>query len=116
MVGLFLALFFTSSMLGKFMLASATLVQAADRNASVMPVMPPLSHVQQISAQGGVSTCALLEDGRVKCWGENRNGQLGNGTNDNSNIPVTVPDLADASTVVAGYRHSCGVVDGDGVC
>lgn len=39
-------------------------------------VIGDLSGVTQLSA-AGATTCALLEDGGVKCWGDNRTGQLG---------------------------------------
>jgi alpha-tubulin suppressor-like RCC1 family protein len=38
----------------------------------------------------GEHTCGLTEDGRVYCWGLNRSGQLGDGTNTNRSRPVEV--------------------------
>lgn len=113
-VFLLVALLLISGLSGKLILGSPTLVRAADQstNTAPEPGIPPLPHVQQISAQGGNTTCTLLEDGSVKCWGENSFGQLGNGANDNSNVPVPVRGLGDASAVVAGYSHSCALVEG----
>lgn len=39
---------------------------------------------------GGSSTCAALRDGRVRCWGANDDGQLGDGTTRDATTPVTV--------------------------
>ncbi|MCX6445190.1 MAG: hypothetical protein NTY85_06650 [Actinobacteria bacterium] len=56
-------------------------------------------------------TCVLLNSTAVKCWGNNGNGQLGDGTTTQRNTPVTVSGLsAGVSAIVAGYDHSCAVL------
>ncbi|MBE2197538.1 MAG: hypothetical protein IAE79_02935 [Anaerolinea sp.] len=61
---------------------------------------------------GGLHSCALMEDGSIRCWGDNRHGQLGDGTTTNRNVPVTV--LANGKTftaVAAGGGHTCALTD-----
>ena len=50
-----------------------------------------LSNVKEISA-GGDFTCALLNSGKVKCWGWNSKGQIGDKTTNNASHAVAVKD------------------------
>ncbi len=57
---------------------------------------------------GARHTCAVLDSGGVKCWGDNTEGQLGDGTTTSSGAPVEVSGLTmDAFSVVAGDNHTC---------
>jgi alpha-tubulin suppressor-like RCC1 family protein len=47
------------------------------------------SSVDVVSAGDGFA-CAGLENGKVRCWGDNDYGQLGNGTTTDSPVPVEV--------------------------
>ena len=59
-------------------------------------------------------TCAVAPDNTVWCWGDNTEGQLGNGTTTRSFSPVQVVGLSDISQVSAGTYHSCAVRSTDG--
>lgn len=65
--------------------------------------------VTQVSA-GGRHTCARLSNGDVWCWGENSDGQLGNGTFTGSRVPVQVTGISTAAAVSAGGNHTCAVL------
>ena len=63
---------------------------------------------------GRLHTCAVTNDGLVRCWGDNDQGQLGLGdkmprgfTPGQPLLPV--PGVQDATQVCAGGSHSCAV-------
>lgn len=58
---------------------------------------------------GGSHVCALLDNGRVYCWGSNVFGQLGDGTPSSRPTAAEVPDLLDAVDLESGYAHTCVV-------
>jgi hypothetical protein len=53
---------------------------------------------------------ALLNSGTVEAWGYNGYGQLGNGTTTDSDVPVEVKGVSDATAVSAGASHSLAVL------
>jgi len=57
-------------------------------------------------AGGGNHTLALTGDGRVWAWGDNSNGQLGDGTFRSRPQPVPVVQLTEGVAIAAGYGHS----------
>lgn len=62
---------------------------------------------------GEYYACALLAGGSVQCWGQNHNGQLGNGSFSASTTPVTVIGLPSAATLLSvGPSTACAIVTG----
>ncbi|HEX3827013.1 MAG TPA: hypothetical protein VHV82_07060 [Sporichthyaceae bacterium] len=62
-------------------------------------------------------TCALLATGTVDCWGDNHEGELGDGTARRSYVPVAVAGpgrtgrLSGVRSLAAGGFHTCAVTD-----
>jgi alpha-tubulin suppressor-like RCC1 family protein len=76
-----------------------------------------LSNVAHLFANS-VSTCALLNDNSVKCWGYNGTGMTGDGTIVTPRTtPVTMVGVSNVNTVATGYRHTCVLLnDGSTKC
>ena len=87
------------------------------------PVAP--SSTIQVAGRFGLFRCALFDNGLVKCWGKNEEGELGLGdTNDRgdqpgemgSNLPFL--DLGvglTAKFIAAGSQHACAILNDDRV-
>src|SRR6266540_3054391 len=71
-----------------------------------------ISTAVTVSAADGFHTCAVLQDGTVRCWGDNSTGQLGNGSTTNSSTPVTVSGITTATVVTSGYNDACALLQG----
>src|SRR5437867_5788227 len=93
--------------------------QVAAQTVTVTPANPTISvgETQQFTATGvGGATavnlgafysCALLQDGSVRCWAPNEWRQLGDGTTTTSSTPVTAVGITGAAAVTAGGSHTC---------
>jgi alpha-tubulin suppressor-like RCC1 family protein len=69
-----------------------------------------------VSAGNGYA-CGVTEAGPAYCWGDNRDGQLGDGTRTNRWSPVLVAGGVHFASVSAGTKHTCGVTRaGDAYC
>lgn len=67
------------------------------------------SDIVKISV-GSIHACAVNRDGGLKCWGRNNDGQLGDGTTTESEIPVDVVGLTSGvAAVSAGDTATCAV-------
>ncbi|MBM3674942.1 MAG: hypothetical protein FJW88_08290, partial [Actinobacteria bacterium] len=83
-------------------------------------VLPAPRASTQIAA-GSSHTCAILDNGTVKCWGYNAKGQLGLGNTDprgdgpgemGDNLPaVDLGTGRTATAITAGYQHTCVILD-----
>lgn len=80
-----------------------------------VPVQGLTSGVTHIAAAFSDHTCVVVSGG-VKCWGANDQGQLGDGSTDESAVPVDVKGLDSGVTAVAvGEQNSCALLDSGAV-
>ncbi len=76
---------------------------------------PPASGTLLAADAGGYHTCAIVRadehrtSGRVLCWGDNRRGQLGDGTFVTRAAPTAVNGVSDAVAIALGDSHSCAL-------
>jgi len=87
--------------------------------AQAQPLPPLDAGIAQVSA-GMWHTCAVTTAGAAWCWGENDEGQLGDGSTTPSDVPVAVSGLPTGTALAAiapGNGHTCALTTtGDVYC
>ena len=85
-------------------------IASANGDTEVPTAVPGLSGVTAVAA-GEEHSLALLSDGTVMAWGENRYGQLGNGSTVGSAVPVPVKGLTGVKAIAAGSLFSLALLN-----
>lgn len=100
--------------------ASAGAVVATAPAASTTPA-PPVNAVRSTDdngtiAAGGRHSCGVV-GAKVFCWGDNDNGQLGDGDVESRETPVAIVGDLEFTQVTTGFAHSCAIArGGDAYC
>ncbi len=76
-------------------------------NQASPEVLPGLPLVKQVSSRA--PTCAVTLDEQVWCWGDNRQGELGDGTTTSRIEPAPVPGIDQVVEVGAGASFTCAL-------
>jgi alpha-tubulin suppressor-like RCC1 family protein len=91
------------------LVAASAVAPTASLAATATPRTTGLDPAQVRLASGNDHTCELQGDGTVRCWGDNSRGQLGDGTTQQRNSPVS-PNLSGAVQITAGAGHTCALI------
>jgi alpha-tubulin suppressor-like RCC1 family protein len=84
---------------------------SADTFPSSAPIQVELTNVTDVGA-GGNSTCALLSNKHIWCWGQNAQSQLGDGTVTRRFVPTPVTSATEWADVSVGATHACATSSG----
>jgi alpha-tubulin suppressor-like RCC1 family protein len=68
-----------------------------------------LTGITSVSSGHGGHALALKSDGTAWAWGDNGNGQLGNGTTNASYVPIQVSNLTGVTAMAVGVSHNVAI-------
>ena len=96
------------SVAGRLVAAAALLTTALTGAVTLGQSAPASAATPAMVSAGNGFSCALTGQ-EVWCWGKNTTGQLGDGNDTDSLVPVRVGALPVAIDVSAGHDHACAV-------
>ena len=69
---------------------------------------------------GDSTSCLVINNGTLRCWGKDYYGELGNGLsgfNQDQLAPVTVSNVSSGATAISGgYSFTCAIISGGAKC
>lgn len=79
--------------------------------ATVPPPPDPDFYIpgQAYISAGFAHTCGVTTSDQIVCWGENENGQLGRGHQNDAATPAVIVSGEEWRAVSAGFRHTCAL-------
>lgn len=90
--------------------STGQLAQGHQLGFSDLPLSPgQLGQVKAVSG-GGIYAMALFTNGTVVAWGNNQEGELGDGTTTQRNLPVAVKGLTNVAAISAGTETSLALL------
>ena len=108
-----------SNVFGQLGYGNTSTVGEVDTPGEVGPVSLGAGRTAVAVGLGGRSTCAILDNGTVKCWGLGTHGELGYGNTEHlgdNETPAEIPPLSlgagrTATAITGGGDHFCAILD-----
>ncbi len=105
-------------------LKKPVLIRSVEESEAFKEALPPDKELKDLKnatsiAVGASASCALLEEGTIRCWGADGAGQLGQRTLASlkySNVPIAINELKQVTEITMGREHSCAVASGVPYC
>ena len=89
----------------------ASAASCGDIPCSTLPVDVELEG-EASEIRAGLNGACARQAGRLRCWGWNGAGEVGDGSTTDRDAPVLVEDLVDSVSAYAGYLRKCAVRTG----
>lgn len=83
--------------------------ETESQTSAQVPSFGSLAVKAVASAVPGFSCVILETDSRISCWGDNGNGQLGNGSTVAAAVPTPISSVKSFTSLALAYAGGCGI-------